>query len=102
MRSSSQRIFIGALILAFAGSIWVDWPGLLRRQGSVLQHLGEFACIFSVFAIILLAAALLFIGGAFDQRRRDPKLPTADGRCPSCGYDIRATRVQCPECGFVF
>ena len=25
----------------------------------------------------------------------------AKGRCPRCGYNLRATRARCPECGFV-
>ncbi|MDB5357347.1 MAG: hypothetical protein JWN24_3800 [Phycisphaerales bacterium] len=30
------------------------------------------------------------------RRRRD-----TDGRCPTCGYDLRATPDRCPECGKV-
>ena len=33
---------------------------------------------------------------AFRRRRRH-----GDGRCPACGYDLRATPGRCPECGRV-
>lgn len=34
------------------------------------------------------------------RRRRGIRLDrAAQGRCPSCGYDLRATPGQCPECG---
>jgi hypothetical protein len=28
--------------------------------------------------------------------------PVASGRCPQCGYDLRASRGRCPECGAVY
>jgi len=33
------------------------------------------------------------------RNRRDRR--KAKGLCPCCGYDLRETRSQCPECGTV-
>ena len=47
-------------------------------------------------AAAAVAAIPLVIGG-LRQRRRQRWLKT--GFCGECGYDLRASREQCPECG---
>jgi predicted RNA-binding Zn-ribbon protein involved in translation (DUF1610 family) len=48
---------------------------------------------------IMATLALVGIGIAVVRRcRRPPNL----GRCPRCGFDLRATPYRCPECGDVW
>jgi hypothetical protein len=46
------------------------------------------------FAVATAAAPVLGWRKRVRQRRR-----RAEGLCPSCGYDLRATPECCPECG---
>jgi hypothetical protein len=48
----------------------------------------------SVFGTLPAAMGLQFI-----RRRRLLKIRRREGRCPKCGYDLRATPQHCPECG---
>lgn len=49
---------------------------------------------------LLLALPAAAQGGMLIRQRRLARL-TAASRCPTCGYDLRATPDRCPECGTV-
>jgi hypothetical protein len=49
-----------------------------------------------IWAIVLVAALLPFASVVSLVRRRRAR---RKGLCPACGYDLRATRDRCPECG---
>ncbi len=54
------------------------------------------AVAFPHWLIVLLSSMPLFVAGARVHRRRKRKKL---GLCVKCGYDLRASKERCPECG---
>ena len=55
-----------------------------------------------LLALLVVIAFPLGLGGVAALRTRRRIVLWARyqaGRCPHCGYDLRATPVRCPECG---
>lgn len=74
---------------------WIDrwgfWIVTGERWGD--DHLA----VFMPCWVLLLPAAMTISLAAHRWRRSVPQDGT--GRCPSCGYDLRASPERCPECG---
>jgi hypothetical protein len=74
-----------------------------ERTWNVLVAHGErFAglriTVVRLWAVVLVLASPFLVLFAQVARRR---IRTNRGRCPRCGYDLRATPDRCPECGAV-
>jgi hypothetical protein len=101
LRSAHKRLSIGSMyahvrepVLGFGLNRAPDGLGPSGRsrwanQGTLRVPL------WSVLAVLLPLPAWSLVRGARHRRARGRR---DRGLCPSCGYDLRATPGQCPEC----
>jgi hypothetical protein len=83
-------------------SDWVRFGfGMARWEETVTQYGPKYTNRFSGISLPIWLIALCW--GAWPvarwRRSRARRHRLMQGLCPSCGYDMRATPVRCPECG---
>ena len=82
-----------ATISAMGGALAASMsPALANHRRSILFP----ACGWTCFGV---AVVFIVAGVAAHLRLRTLETREVEGRCPKCGYDLRATPDRCPECG---
>jgi hypothetical protein len=79
---------------------WRDEPLQYRFAGVHRKgRLRQFDLTIPWWLVVALTATLPARAAFVRRRRRLSASRTRRGQCPACGYDLRATPAQCPECG---
>lgn len=80
----------------------IDWRFLGFQGGSGVLNMPAVNYRVRVMPLWLPAVltGALFVASAFGWRsRRRQDRRRRENRCPTCGYDLRASHDRCPECG---
>jgi hypothetical protein len=103
-RGGPSSVWIDTLA-APDGREWVkpmfDESGYLIASGPWFIPTGPRSVTWIRYWLVVLLAALLPVVHAvpFVFNRWRARRFAREGRCPHCGYDLRATPDRCPECG---
>jgi len=81
--------------------LW-KWCGFsIARPGSPGRHYDGWGGEAPDWFVAIPFAMLAFMFVRIARQTRQIQARTESGLCVSCGYDLRATRGRCPECGAV-
>ena len=81
-------VWLAALIALAVVRKW--WPELLSYSAGVRLALAWTVGLYGLGGVVIAIAAV---------RRRRLARAEREGLCIYCGYDVRASRGRCPECG---
>src|SRR4051812_10985869 len=81
----------GILLISSNGVIEILWAPKQRGHGAFAIDAERLIVPYAVLCSLAMISPALWLIGKHRNAR--------EGRCASCGYDLRATPDRCPECG---
>jgi hypothetical protein len=83
-----------------------NFGGFRIQQGFRAEYMIEYGRVYTVpfwfLSLLFGVASSVWLRGRWHEWRRARRVRLWEaGVCPDCGYDLRATPGQCPECGTI-
>jgi hypothetical protein len=91
--SNPSKLSIAVGIAVFVSLCFIALFAMAYFFGWIIAGIGAFIVAYVGFEMI----GTVWFEWLFDSTSRKNKI--AGGRCPTCGYDLRASPGRCPECG---
>jgi hypothetical protein len=82
------QVFFSALVAGLVASMWLGWLGPFHVLAKLVVT-GSFTCLLTIAWPIVL----------YQRRKMVRQQWHRTGKCGVCGYDLRASKERCPECG---